>query len=81
MSQGRSVSHKVARATSKQAVDERRERGAFGQDEDESEGYEQDHDRGEPPFFYKERRFTNRRVFFKKEAPSAQDGGLESAAP
>lgn len=40
-----------ARATLKRAVDERGEGGAFGQDEDQAEGWEQDHDRREPPFF------------------------------
>jgi hypothetical protein len=39
-----------ARATSKQAVNERRERRAFGQNEDQSKGEEQDQDRREPPF-------------------------------
>ena len=33
-----------------QTVDEGREGGAFGQDENQSESQEQDHDRREPPF-------------------------------
>ena len=39
------------RNDSKQAVNERREGGAFGQDEDEAEGHKQDHDRRKPPLF------------------------------
>ena len=36
-------------STSEQAVDEGCEGGAFGQDEDQSEGQEKDDNRGEPP--------------------------------